>query len=217
MRSEGSAWSLDRVRLRCAHGAAVLACNDARLELNDCVLGGEGEDEMGKHVMLSAYGSVQVQGLAKRACYAMVLRDHAAAIVSHCTMRQCSEAAVLIAHRSRAILEGCHILDCTAAFIAGHGRGRALELWHCTIERTARKLWADADRPLAFEWGKGNSREEATDASDDAVGDESIVPREQPRGAAGDSSSDTDSLEDATAFANMEALMEELDNAALAS
>ena len=45
----------------------------ARAKLHGCVMGGEGEEEMGRHVALSAYGSVQEQGLRKMACYALVL------------------------------------------------------------------------------------------------------------------------------------------------
>lgn len=225
LRCEGGTWTLNRLRLRCAHGAAVLACNQARVALTDCVLGGEGDDEMGKHVMLSAYGSVQVQGLAKRACYAMVLRDHATAVAWHCEMRQCSEAALLIAHRSRAQLFGCHIRDCTAAFIAGQGRGRALELAHCTVDRSARKLWADADRPRAFVWGEGNvSHARRVDAADDEESDDDdtedacaeIQPPQRPRGMAEGESSDSDDSLEEQEFANMEELMAQLDEAELA-
>ena len=217
VRCEAGDWELVHVRLRCSHGSALLVSGSARVALISCVLGGEGDVEAGKHVTLSAYGSVQEYGLRKRACFAIVAKGAARIRASDCTLRECSEAAVLIANTSHVALERCAISSVASAFLAGEGLGKSLRVSLSAFEGTARKLWADADRPLAFEWGKGNSREEATDASDDAVGDESIVPREQPRGAAGDSSSDTDSLEDATAFANMEALMEELDNAALAS
>ena len=225
VRCEGGAWAISNVRLRCAHGAAVLAYNEARVTLDECVLGGEGEEEMGKHVMLSAYGSVQVQGLAKRACYALVLRDTATAVASHCIMQQCSEAALLVAHRSRAHLKGCHISQCAAAFISGQGRGRALELTHCTIEKSAKKLWADADRPRALVWGEGNTSRAKNGGEEDGADDEDdedddtlaeIQPPQHPRGAADGESSDSDDSLTEQEFANMEALMAELDDAELA-
>ena len=37
LRIEGGSWSLSRLRLRCAHGAALLACGGARVSLTDCV------------------------------------------------------------------------------------------------------------------------------------------------------------------------------------
>ena len=83
------------------------------------MLGGEGEEEMGEHVMLSAYGSVQDHGLAKRACYGLVLRGSARLVATGCTLRQCSEAAILLAHSSHALLDGCTLSSCTAAFISG--------------------------------------------------------------------------------------------------
>ena len=81
LRCQGGVWNLERLRLRCSHAAALFACGDAKVRLVDCILGGEGENELGKHVELSAYGSVQVHGLAKRACYGMVVRDRAEVVV----------------------------------------------------------------------------------------------------------------------------------------
>ena len=118
IRCEGGTWSLTRLRLRCSHGAALLASHGSRVTLNDCILGGEGEDEMGKHVMLSAYGSVQEQGLSKRACYALVLRNEAVCHLTGCQLRECSEAALLVAHRARALLARCRITLALAGMLA---------------------------------------------------------------------------------------------------
>ena len=226
IRCEGGSWELTSLRLRCSHGSALLACGHARVTISDCVLGGEGEEEMGKHVMLSAYGSVQDHGLAKRSCYALVLRQSARIVAHRCTMRQCSEAAVLIAHSSHALLDACTISACTAAFIAGTGLGRALELQRSVVERSCARLWADADRPAAFVWGTGNTNEmddaaSMRTANGDSGGEEeaaqSIVPPSQPRGADDDDDDSDGSLSDPAEFANMEALMEELDAAALSA
>eukprot|EP00908_Phaeocystis_cordata_P014940 Transcript_26047.p2 GENE.Transcript_26047~~Transcript_26047.p2 ORF type:complete len:210 (+),score=31.28 Transcript_26047:264-893(+) len=43
LRCEGGTWELSRLRLRCAHGAALLACGGADVELHECVLGGESQ------------------------------------------------------------------------------------------------------------------------------------------------------------------------------
>ena len=196
----------------------------ARVELRGCVLGGEGEQEMGHNVMLSAYGSVQEQGLRKLACYATVLQDDADAVMTMCELRDCSVAALLVAHRSRARLHACSVSACEAAFISGERRGRALELTECVIEASAKRLWADADRPRALVWGANNqnrlrerrenaaSDEEEDEEEEGAVDTTSIVPRQQPRGY--EYSDSDDSLEEAT-FAGMEARMEELDDFAV--
>ena len=96
-----------------------------------------------------------------------------------------------------------------------------------------RRLWADADRPRAFVWGEGNhwlkllSKQRGSgdeeddeenddgDDDDDALDDTrmSLLPPPERRGA-GSEDSDSDSLEDEE-FADMERLMEELDQAAL--
>ncbi len=90
-------------------------------------MGGEAKSEMGVHVVLSAYGSVQDHGgTAKHACYALVTRDDADVLLRGCVLRECSEAAILLAQRSCVRLHGCHVSQCAAAFIAGQGRGRAL-------------------------------------------------------------------------------------------
>ena len=70
IRCHGGTYDLTRLRLRCSHGAALLVDGRAQATLADCVLGGESEYEIGRHVMISAYGSLQVQGGAKRACCA---------------------------------------------------------------------------------------------------------------------------------------------------
>ena len=168
----------------------------------------------------------------------MVVRDDAAVLAQTCSLRECSEAAVLLAHRARAQLRGCHLSDCpTAAFMAGQGRGRLIELTGCTLEGIPeRRLWADADRPKVFVWGEGNhcvrslrrprgngddgggggSHDDDDDDDDDEAIDDtrlSMLPPQERRGAASDDS-DSDSLEDEE-FADMERLMEELDQAAL--
>ena len=204
IRCEGGTWSLTRLRLRCSHGAALLASHGSRVTLNDCILGGEGEDEMGKHVMLSAYGSVQEQGLSKRACYALVLRNEAVCHLTGCQLRECSEAALLVAHRARALLARCRIYHCHATFISGVGRGRALELSSCSIElATADKLWADADRPHTVVWGDHNLVEwpDAEETSEDDAarwGDAGIVPPQPRVGEAGDDADSDDSLDEQT-------------------
>ena len=235
IRCHGGTYELSRLRLRCSHGAALLADGSAQATLTDCVLGGESEQEVGRHVMISAYGSLQVQGGAKRACYGVVCRDDASVLARTCSLRECSEAAALLAHRARLQLWGCHISACpAAAFMAGQGRGRLLELTGCTLEGIPeRRLWADADRPRAFVWGDGNhwlkllSKQRGSgdeeddeenddgDDDDDALDDTrmSLLPPPERRGA-GSEDSDSDSLEDEE-FADMERLMEELDQAAL--
>ena len=178
--------------------------------------------------MLSAYGSVQDHGLAKRACYGLVLREGARVLATSCLLRQCSEAAALVAHASRLLLEGCTIAECECAFNAGTGRGQALELRTCVVERSTRRLWADADRPAVVVWGEDTvshvrtfgappSDDEDDDGGAAAGASEHIVPPSRPRGAEDDDSDSDDSLEDPAAFANMQALMEELDDAAMAA
>ena len=88
LRCEGGSWELSRLRLRCAHGAALLACGAADVTLDDCVLGGESQEEGGTQVQLSAYGSVQEANLPKRACYAVVVRDEARVVARRCELRQ---------------------------------------------------------------------------------------------------------------------------------
>ena len=70
IRCEGGTWDLTGLRLRCSHGSALHVCGSAHIAMTDCVLGGEGDEEMGQNVTLSAYGSVQETGLHKRSCYA---------------------------------------------------------------------------------------------------------------------------------------------------
>ena len=217
IRCEGGSWELTGVRLRCSHGSALLVTGSSRVVLSECVLGGEDDEEAGQHVMLSAYGSLQETGLHKRACFALVAKDEARIVAKLCSLRQCSEAAVLIAHASLVFLEACDLSHCTAAFLAGEGFGHSLRLDGCTLMKTALKIWADADRPRAFEWGASEYEEVREEHEGEESGYADIVRPAQPRGAHDDDSSDTDSLEDSTAFANMEALMEELDNAALSA
>ena len=90
LRCEGGTWELSRLRLRCAHGAALLACGAADVQLFECVLGGESQEEVsaGTQVQLSAYGSVQEAKLPKRACYAVVARDEARVVARRCELRQ---------------------------------------------------------------------------------------------------------------------------------
>ena len=127
---------------------------------------------------------------------AVVVRDTARVAASHCALRQCSEAAVLVGHSARAHLEACHLAECTAAFMSGQGRGgRALEVHGCTVDATVRKVrghactraasppllasllfltvsptivqvWADADRPATYVWSEGNTRVEPPEMSD---------------------------------------------------
>jgi len=111
------------------------------------------------------------------------------------------------------MLESCIVSETTAAFMSGVGLGLGLELTHCAVEGSARKLWADADRPLAFVWGEGNRREES---EQEELAETEIVPPSEPRGVADcDDSESTDSLQDANEFANMEELMAELDEIAM--
>ncbi len=85
LRATEGRWRLERVRLRCSHGSAIFLSGGATLELSACRLGGESEQEMGKHVvMLSAYGSVQVHGTAKRSSYAAVLHQRARLLAEGC-------------------------------------------------------------------------------------------------------------------------------------
>ena len=227
LRCEGGVWDLRRLRLRCAHGAALKASNGAKVELHECVMGGEAKSEMGVHVVLSAYGSVQDHGgTAKHACYALVTRDDADVRLSGCVLRECSEAAILLAQRSCVRLHGCHVSRCAAAFIAGQGRGRALELSACVIERSTRTLWADDDRPRAFAWAADNttllrSRREPCEAVDDDDEEEDEeeegggIVRAGRAGPRGYEDSDSDDSLDEQQFANLEDLMAELDEAAI--
>ena len=223
VRVEGGRWEFTGCRLRCAHAAALALSADAHATVTDCVLGGEDEAESGAHyVRLSAYGSVQVQGLQKRACYGVVLKGAACADLERCVLRECSEAAVLVGGRARALLRDCTVAKCAAAFMAGSGRGRALECRGCELR--ARRLWADADRPrLAIVGAADNVVEQGDDAAASGAADGGggggggavdLEPSARPRGDDSDGSS-TSSLEEQE-FADMERLMEELDAAAMA-
>ena len=223
VRVEGGRWEFAGCRLRCAHAAALALSADAHATVTDCVLGGEDEAESGAHyVRLSAYGSVQVQGLQKRACYGVVLKGAACADLERCVLRECSEAAVLVGGRTRALLRDCTVAKCAAAFMAGSGRGRALECRGCELR--ARRLWADADRPrLAIVGAADNVVEQGDDAAASGAADGGggggggavdLEPSARPRGDDSDGSS-TSSLEEQE-FADMERLMEELDAAAMA-
>tara|TARA_B100000524_G_scaffold344995_1_gene243023 strand:+ start:471 stop:1217 length:747 start_codon:yes stop_codon:yes gene_type:complete len=91
IRMVGGRWALRGLRLRCSHGASIHLSGHAHAHLDECVLGGEGHDEIGKHmVLLSAYGSVQVQGTSKRACYGGIVRDDATLEASRCVLRHCT-------------------------------------------------------------------------------------------------------------------------------
>ena len=77
------------------------------------------------------------------------------------------------------------------------------------------KLWYDADRPRAFAWTQCVRHEapEVTVVEEEDELSASIVPP-PPRGA-DDPDSDDASLEDPQSFADMERLMNELDDVAL--
>ena len=128
-------------------------------------------------------------------------------------------------------LHGCHVSQCAAAFIAGQGRGRALELSACVIERSTRTLWADDDRPRAFAWaadnttllrsrrepcaGGGEEAEEAEEEEEEAEEGGGIVRAGRAAGPRGYEESDSDDSLDEQEFANLEDLMAELDEAAI--
>ena len=58
--------------------------------------GSEDEAESGAHyVRLSAYGSVQVQGLQKHACYGVVRKGAACADLDRCVLRAVDSCASL--------------------------------------------------------------------------------------------------------------------------
>lgn len=210
IRVERGHWELQRLRLRCCHASALHVSGAARVELRECVMGGDQVDEVHEHgrvVIVSAYGSVQEAGLTKRACYGVVATEDSAVIASDLKLIGISEAALLVAKRARAWLTRCVFSATVAAFMAGSGRGRGLELSHCTF--SVQRLWADGDRVRGFIWGVGNSVTTVSEEEDD----EPVTRLEQPRGDGTDDSS-TESL-DEQEFADMERLMEQLDDAVL--
>lgn len=217
VRCEGGSWDFLRLRLRCSHGSALLVCGAARITISDCILGGEGEHEIAQHVvMLSAYGSIQETGMSKRACYGIVARDDASIVAHGCVIRECSEAALLVAHRALCQLFCCSMSGCRAAFMSGQGRGRLLELTGCTFQGTIGTMWADPDRPRAFVWGADNHKLHQAEANnlDDEWSSGVILPSRQMVRANLASDSDSDSLQE-EAFVDMETLMAELDEQAL--
>uniref|UniRef100_A0A7S4BBI1 Uncharacterized protein n=1 Tax=Chrysotila carterae TaxID=13221 RepID=A0A7S4BBI1_CHRCT len=89
----GGKWRFSNCRLRCSHASALHVSCDAQVELVECTLGGESAHEMGSHVVhLSAYGSVQVAGLAKRACFALVAKQKAVVAARRSDLSQCARA-----------------------------------------------------------------------------------------------------------------------------
>lgn len=211
VRVERGHWELQRLRLRCCHASALHVSGAARVELRECVMGGDQVDEVqekGRVIIVSAYGSVQEAGLTKRACYGVVATEDAEVAASDTRMLGISEAALLVAMRARVWLTRCVVSATVAAMMAGSGRGRGLELSHSSF--SVQRLWADADRVRGFIWGVGNS---ITTASEKEEDDEPVTRLERPRGDVSDDSS-TESL-DEQEYADMERLMEQLDDAAL--
>jgi len=242
LRCVGGQWLLARLRLRCSHGCALRLSGGAQVTLERCTLGGESEQEMGTSVvMLSAYGSVQEAGIRKTACYALVLRNKARLRCTACTLSHCSEAAPLLAERhltnyhsnimmthrskaalllaenSRALLSDTLIDGAPAAFVAGSWPGgRALELAEGCRIRRVKRLWVDGDRPrlhvmsgdTAFVECFGEDEDEA------AASLRSLHAAQREVRGDGESTTSTGSLEE-QGYANIEALMEELDDMAL--
>uniref|UniRef100_A0A7S4EYF9 Right handed beta helix domain-containing protein n=1 Tax=Chrysotila carterae TaxID=13221 RepID=A0A7S4EYF9_CHRCT len=207
----GGKWRFSNCRLRCSHASALHVSCDAQVELVECTLGGESAHEMGSHVVhLSAYGSVQVAGLAKRACFALVAKQKAVVAARRSDLSQCSEAALLIGGRARALLEDCTISGAEAAFMSGVGRGRALELRTCSVR--ARRLWADADRPRVV--GLHDTRAECADEAAAEAEAEAEAEAAAAAGVRGDDTSSEGSLEEPE-FVDLERLMEELDESAI--
>mmetsp|Transcript_45364 Transcript_45364/g.141847 ORF Transcript_45364/g.141847 Transcript_45364/m.141847 type:complete len:366 (-) Transcript_45364:63-1160(-) len=218
LRCVGGQWLLARLRLRCSHGCALRLSGGAQVTLERCTLGGESEQEMGTSVvMLSAYGSVQEAGIRKTACYALVLRNKARLRCTACTLSHCSEAALLLAENSRALLSDTLIDGAPAAFVAGSWPGgRALELAEGCRIRRVKRLWVDGDRPrlhvmsgdTAFVECFGEDEDEA------AASLRSLHAAQREVRGDGESTTSTGSLEE-QGYANIEALMEELDDMAL--
>ena len=209
IRVERGHWELQRLRLRCCHAAALHVSGAARVGLRECIMGGDQVDEVHEHgrvIIVSAYGSVQEAGLTKRACYGVVATEDAKVVVNDTRLLGISEAALLVATRAHVWLTRCVVSATVAALMAGRGRGRGLELSDCSF--SVQRLWADADRVPGFIWGVGNSVTTVSDKDD-----EPATRLEQPRGNVSDDSS-TESL-DEQEFADMERLMEQLDDAVL--
>lgn len=225
VRCLGGWWHFSALRLRCSHAASLQASSSAHVTLEDCVLGGEGEHEIGRHiVMLSAYGSVQVQGLAKRASFAVVARGQAELQLVRCTLGECSESLVLLCGRARCLLQDCRLSAADTAFHAGTGLGRHLELHRCTVGPRVARLWVDEDRPsrhimvdvrvdISGTSGPSSDGEEGEEAGWGRI---VPAPASVPRGAEENDSSSTSSLEEQE-YADMERLMEQLDATAISS
>jgi len=148
VRCEGGRWELSNLWLKCCHAAAVLACGGARVTLSDCQCGGE-EPLDRSVVALAAYGSLQMVGLSKRACYAIVARNRAEVSACGCELHDASEAGVLLAHEAAVQLRRCNLRHCKSAFMSG--RGRALELDACTSRRPLLSPYPlDRPPPLAL-------------------------------------------------------------------
>ena len=145
---QGGTWRLHTVRLRCAHGSALKVSNSARAHLEKCTLGGEARGEFAATLT--------------RACFGLIARDEATVSAEGCSLVRCSEAALLLANGARVSLMACSVSDCPAAFLAGKGRGRALEIKDgCQLG--AQRLWADTDRPRVVHWGEAGPDESRAD------------------------------------------------------
>jgi len=134
-----------------------------------------------------------------------------------CTLSHCSEAALLLAENSRALLSDTLIDGAPAAFVAGSWPGgRALELAEGCRIRRVKRLWVDGDRPrlhvmsgdTAFVECFGEDEDEA------AASLRSLHAAQREVRGDGESTTSTGSLEE-QGYANIEALMEELDDMAL--
>jgi len=93
--------------------------------------------------------------------------------------------------------------------MSGIGLGRTLEVTCCHVSRAPR-LWADLDRPRTVVWGADNAV-----ALEQPVDEGSLVPLQQAGARGDDSESDSDDSLEAQEFADMERLMEALDDAAV--
>mmetsp|Transcript_45934 Transcript_45934/g.144450 ORF Transcript_45934/g.144450 Transcript_45934/m.144450 type:complete len:226 (-) Transcript_45934:115-792(-) len=136
---------------------------------------------------------------------------------SNIMMTHRSKAALLLAENSRALLSDTLIDGAPAAFVAGSWPGgRALELADGCRIRRVKRLWVDGDRPrlhvmsgdTAFVECFGEDEDEA------AASLRSLHAAQREVRGDGESTTSTGSLEE-QGYANIEALMEELDDMAL--
>lgn len=160
----GGRWAFHGCDLRCGHGSALRTEADARVALSGCRLGGEGK--LGRVHLVEEYGTIQLAGLRKRACYGVHASAASRVALTGCRLVSCSEAGVFLRDRAEVTLRDSALADVGRSFLAGVGGGARLECSGTSV--SGRALWTDADRPDVYVWpgserdgGAGGGAEEA--------------------------------------------------------